>query len=72
MSPAWAWLVIGIEVLASVVGYDLWAIWTGHHTLSRQMHDWVFHPSVGQFVIGGGAGLLAWFVYHIATYHPHG
>lgn len=71
VSPAWAWLVILLEVVVTVVGYDVWAMVTHNQTLSRQLHDWVFHPSVGQFIIAGGTGLLGWFIYHIATYH-HG
>lgn len=72
ISPAYGWLIIFLEVVLTVVGYDAWAKLTHNHTLSRQMHDWAFHPAIGQFIIAGGVGFLAWFIYHISTYHAPG
>lgn len=71
MTAAWAWLLLGIDVLAFVLGVDLWLGLTGRHTMTRQMHDWIYLTPAAQFIIPGALAVLAWFVVHEITYHPH-
>ena len=69
MSPAWAWLVLLLGVTAYVVAYDVWAELGHHHTLSRQMHDWLFQPTPATFILAGLAGLLVGLMVHFIRVH---
>lgn len=71
MSPAWFWLVIAIEVNVTWIAYDLWAIHGRHNTLSRQMHDWLFSPSIGPWVLATAAFIVVLAISHFARYHAH-
>ena len=72
MTAAWGWLVILLGNVLGITGYDLWLHFTGRHTLTRQMHDWVFHSQAAQFIIPGVAAFLIWFTVHEIIYHPKG
>lgn len=69
MSPAWFWFVILIEVNLTWIGYDVWAKIYHHNTLSRQMHDWLFSPTIGPFIFAGIAFLVVLAVLHFLRYH---
>lgn len=64
-SAALAWLGLTIVIIAWVVGYDLWAHFTQHLTMSAQFHRWlkssVWGPIMFAFWIGIPAGLLFHF-----------
>lgn len=72
MTPAWGWFLIVVGNAAWITPYDLWLHFTHRHTLTRQMHDWIFHSWAAQFIIPGVLFLLAWFVVHEIIYHPKG
>jgi hypothetical protein len=70
-SPAWAWLYLVIIVNALWIGYDVWAKTHRHNTLSRQMHDWIFSPGIGPFIIAGMAFVFVLLIMHFTRYHVH-
>jgi hypothetical protein len=72
MTAAWGWLLWGLGNVALIVPLDLWLHFTHRHTLTRQMHDWIYLTPAAQFIIPGAIALVAWFVVHEITYHPHG
>ena len=72
MTPAWGWLMIAFGNLALITPYDLWLKLTRHHTLTRQMHDWLFSRTVGPFIGATVAFLLVLGVLHFLRYHPAG
>lgn len=72
MTATWAWFVLLAGNIAWIVPVDLWLHFTHRHTMTRQMHDWVYLTPAAQFIIPGAIALLAWFIVHEATYHPHG
>jgi hypothetical protein len=69
ISPAYAWLWLFIEVNILWIGYDLWAKHYKHHTLSRQMHDWIVSPTIGPWVIASIAFIFVLLVMHFIRYH---
>lgn len=71
-AAAWGWVGIGVANLLGIAGLDAWLISTGRHSLTRQMHDWVFQTQWAQLIIPLAAGLLIWFIVHEIIYHPHG
>ena len=71
-SPALGWLLIAVGNIALITPYDVWLKLTGHHTLTRQMHDWLFSPTIGPFIGAGVAFLLVLGVLHFLRYHPAG
>jgi hypothetical protein len=71
MSPAWFWLVIAVEVNVTWIGYDVWAKLNGHNTLSRQMHDWFYSPTIGPWIYAGIAFALVLAFTHFLRYHAH-
>ena len=71
-SPAWGWGFIALGLAAVVTPYDLWLHFTHRHTLTRQMHDWLFSPTIGPFIGAGVAFLLVLGVLHFLRYHPAG
>ncbi len=68
-SPAWAWLYLGIIYGTLWIPYDLWAIKHKHNTLTRQMHDWIFSPAIGPFIIAGFAFVFVLLLMHFTRYH---
>jgi hypothetical protein len=72
VSPAWAWLALLLGVTAYVVAYDVWAKLGRHHTLSRQMHDWLFQPNAATFILAGLAAVLVGLLVHFIRYHAGG
>ena len=72
MTPAWGWLAIALGNLLLITGFDLWLHFTHRHTLTRQMHDWIFSPSIGPFIGAGVAFLLVLGALHFLRYHPAG
>jgi len=72
VTAAWGWLIFLVGNIAWITPFDLWLHFTGRHTLTRQMHDWIFHSQNAQFIIPGAAALLIWFIVHEIIYHPHG
>jgi hypothetical protein len=70
-SPAWAWLYLVIIVNALWISYDVWAKTRHHDTLSRQMHDWIFSPGTGPFIIAGMAFIFVLLIMHFTRYHVH-
>ena len=71
-SPAWGWGLIALSLVAVIIPYDLWLHFTHRHTLTRQMHDWLFSPTIGPFIGAGAAFLLVLGVLHFLRYHPAG
>jgi len=71
ISPAWAWLYLLIIVNALWISYDVWAKTHRHNTLSRQMHDWIFSPGIGPFIIAAIAGVFVLLIMHFTRYHAH-
>ncbi len=69
MSPAWFWAVLFGEVNTTWISYDIWARLNHHNTLSRQMHDWLFSPTIGPFVLAGIAFIFVLAVSHFLRYH---
>lgn len=69
MSPAWFWLVIFVEVNATWITYDVWAKLNHHNTLSRQMHDWIFSPVIGPWVLASAAFIIVLAISHFVRYH---
>jgi hypothetical protein len=70
-SPAWAWLYLAVIINAAWIGYDIWAKLHHHWTLSRQMHDWFFSPTIGPFVFAAIAAIFVLAVMHFLRYHAH-
>lgn len=64
MSPAWAWLILFIEINVSWIGYDLWAKLTGRKTLSWQMHEWITSHAIGPWIIAFGAFIVVLAAMH--------
>lgn len=69
MSPAWFWLVMAVEINVTWIGYDLWAIRGHHNTLSRQMHDWFYSPTIGPWIYATIAFILVLAFTHFLRYH---
>ena len=69
MTPAWGWLAIALGNLALITPYDLWLKLTHRHTLTRQMHDWLFSPTIGPFIAATVAFLLVLGALHFLRYH---
>lgn len=67
-SPAWAWLVLALIVIAFVVVFDLHAAVSHTPTMSGQFRDWLFNPSVGPFIAGGWVGIFAGLTWHWLEY----
>ena len=72
MSPAWGWLVIALGNLLPITAFDLWLKLTRRHTLTRQMHDWIFSPTIGPWIGASVAFLLVLGALHFLRYHPAG
>lgn len=71
MSPAWAWLLIIAGNAAWITPFDLWLHFTGRHTLTRQMHDWMFSPTIGPIVFATIAFIVVLAMTHFLRYHVH-
>lgn len=72
MTAAWAWLTIALGNIALIAPYDFWLHFTRRHTLTRQMHDWLFSPTIGPFIAAGVAFLLVLGALHFLRYHASG
>src|SRR5260221_9023 len=70
-SRARAGLSLPVIVNALWSGYDVWAKPHRHDTLSRQMHDWIFSPGIGPFIIAGFAFFFVLLIMHFTRYHAH-
>ena len=68
-SPAWAWLYLAVIINILWISYDVWAKTHRHDTLSRQMHDWIFSPATGPFIIAGFAFMFVLLLMHFTRYH---
>ena len=69
-SAAWAWVTVLLEVVGTVALYDWWAIVTGHPTMSRQAHDWIYNSSVmGPIFIGLLTAIPVGLGWHFLTTH---
>jgi hypothetical protein len=67
---AWAIAGLGGIILLYVLGFDLWAHFTGHKTISKQGTEWLFDLVIGPFVVwvlGGGFLALAWHLLNVRS-----
>lgn len=68
-SAAIAWIGVAVIINAWWIGYDLWAHFTGHWTMTRQMHDWLFNATVGPFFWASWAFVFVLALMHFAMAH---
>ena len=71
-SPAWGWGFIAVLLVVTVTPYDLWLHFTHRHTLTRQMHDWLFSATIGPFIGASAAFLIVLGALHFLRYHVSG
>ena len=71
LSPGWAWFYLFIIVNVLWISYDVWAKHYHHNTLSRQMHDWFYSPTIGPFIFAGIAAIVTLLFMHFLRYHVH-
>lgn len=67
-SPAWAWLVLAVIVVAFVVVFDVHATLAHTETMSGRFRDWLFSPVIGPFIAGGWVGIFVGLTYHWFEY----
>jgi hypothetical protein len=67
-SPAWAWLVLAVIVVAFVVVFDVHAYFAHTATMSGQFRTWIFNPSLGPVVFGLWVGLFTGLTFHWFEY----
>jgi hypothetical protein len=67
-SPAWAWLILTVIIVAFVVVFDLHAYLTHTGTMSGQFRVWLFNPNTGPFVFGGWVGIFVGLSFHWFEY----
>ena len=72
MTPAWGWFLIVVGNAAWITPFDLWLHFTHRHTLTRQMHDWMFSSTIGPFIFAGIAFLVVLGLTHFLRYHVKG
>lgn len=63
-SAIWAWIVLAIVIILFVTGYDLWAYFTNHITMSGQFHKWLTESTAGAIVIGLWVAIPVGLLYH--------
>lgn len=63
-SPAWAWLILTLIIIAFVVTFDVHAALTHTETMTGKFRDWLFDPVTGPFVFGGWVGIFAGLCFH--------
>lgn len=62
-------LVPGINLLW--IPYDIWAKTNHHNTISRQIHDWIYSPTIGPWFWATIAFILVLALDHFVRYHAH-
>ena len=63
-SPAWAWLILAVIIVAFVVVFDVHAYFTHAGTMSGQFRAWLFSPVTGPFIFGGWVGIFVGLTFH--------
>lgn len=63
-SQTTAWVVLGIFVPLYVAGYDVWAHYTQHVTMTGQMREWLTSTVAGPFFAGAWAAIFVGLMYH--------
>lgn len=64
MSAALAWLILALAVVGYVVGYDLWAHFAHHWSMTDQFRAWLASAYIGPFIFGAWVGIPAGLTYH--------
>lgn len=66
MNPAAiAWIVVALEVILTVAGYDTWAHFTHHPTMTHYMDELLQNHAAAPFIVWFWTGAIpAWF-YHL-------
>lgn len=63
-SPAWAWLILAVIVIAFVVVFDVHACYAHTATMSGQFRAWLFDPVIGPFIAALWVGVFAGLTWH--------
>ena len=59
-AAAWVWLII----VGLLIGFELWATWTGHHTLSDWLRKYT-RQRRWRWLKWLGVGALTFLIYHL-------
>ena len=63
---AWlAWLILLVGVNVYWIGYDLWAHYTNHYTMTKQMQNWLHGAVSGPLIFGFLGFIVLAFYYHM-------
>jgi hypothetical protein len=59
-----AWIGIAIVIVLYVVGYDLWAGFTNHRTMTAQFRVWLGGPVAGPIIFALWIAVPVGLTYH--------
>jgi hypothetical protein len=66
MNPAAiAWIILGTFIILYVGGYDTWAHFTQHYTMTHEMDVWLQNHVSGPFVMWFWAGAPFAWAFHL-------
>lgn len=63
-TAAAAWVGIAVLIVLYVLGYDLWAHYTGHLTMTAQFRDWLRDPVMGPIMFALWVAVPVGLTYH--------
>ena len=69
MAPTIAWVTLALGNILGVTGYDLWAHYTNHETMSGRFHDWMLTVWGGPVLFALLAAIPLALGWHFITYH---
>lgn len=63
-AQAWAWVITALFNIMFVAGYDTWAHYTQHVTMTGQMRTWLTESVAGPLIAGAWAAIFVGLMYH--------
>jgi hypothetical protein len=64
-NAAWAWLALAIDIAVFVAGFDIWAHYSGHISMTRQMQKWLLDMVIGPFAFALWLAVIGGLLYHL-------
>ena len=64
---AYAWLILFVGVNLYWITFDLWARATHHKMMTTQMRIWIADHTIGTFIIGAMAFIVAACFWHFVV-----
>jgi hypothetical protein len=64
LSATIAWIFLLLAIFVFVLGYDLWAHFTDHRTMTAQFRDWLQGPITGPVIFALWVAIPVGLTYH--------